>query len=203
MLGPFDLVLPPIVLLTSVATLPFTLLILLTTNASVLTSVPEVKRAWFKHFWWWFGPGSKFLFSPSVKPLLEEASGVILDIGPASGIWIRELGEVVKKHPGKITKIYGVEPNVLFHDQLRANSKANGLEGIYEPVAAYAQDLEKVGIKKGSVDTIITVHVLCSVGPQADKIIKSLYEYLKPGGQWLVYEHVANTHAPVRMWQGK
>ena len=202
MLGPFDLVLPPIVLLTSVLTLPFTFLILLATNASALTSLPEIRHAWFKHFWWWFGPSSKFLFTPTVKPLLAQASGVVLDIGPASGIWIQEFGQIVKENPGKIKKIYGVEPNVLFHDQLRANAKTYGLEGIYEPVASYAQDLEKIGIKKGSVDTIITVHVLCSVGPQADKVIRSLYEYLKPGGQWIVYEHVANAHAPVRMWQG-
>ena len=165
-----------------------------------LMLIPDVQ--WFKHFWWWFGPASKPLFASTVVPLISQASGVVLDIGPASGVWIRELGLAVKNNPGKITKIYGVEPNVLFHDQLRANAKANGLEGIYEPVGQYAQDLEKSGIKKGSVDTVITVHVLCSVGSQADNIVKTLYEYLKPGGQWLVFEHVASRNAPVRLWQG-
>lgn len=142
------------------------------------------------------------MFAPTVKPILEQASGVVLDIGPASGVWIPEFGLAAKASPGKITKIYGVEPNVLFHPQLRANAKENGLEGIYEPVGVYAQDLEATGIKKGTVDTIITVHVLCSVGPHADKIIKTLYEYLKPGGQWLVYEHVVSKNAPVKHWQG-
>lgn len=184
MLGPLDLTLPPTVLLTSVATLPFTVLISLITDPSTLTSWPKLRHAWFKHFWWWFGPASKPLFASNVKPLLSEAHGVVLDIGPASGVWIRDFGEVVKKNPGKITKIYGVEPNILFHDQIRSNAKASGLEGIYEPIAAYAQDLEKSGIKKGSVDTIMTVHVLCSVGDRQSEIIKVLYEYLKPGGQW-------------------
>ena len=58
------------------------------------------------------------------------------------------------------------------------------------------------GIQKGSVDTIVTVHVLCCVGSQAEKIIKTLYEYLKPGGQWLVYEHVVSKNIPVKYWQG-
>ena len=202
MLGPFDLVLPPVVLLTAIATLPFTVITLLATNVSALLSATELKHTWFKHFWWWFGPGTKFLFAPNVKPLLHEAYGVVLDIGPASGIWMRELGEAAKASPSKITKIHGIEPNVLFHDQLRASAKKYGLADIYEPVAAYAQDLEKVGIEKGSIDTIITVHVLCSVGAQAESVIKALYEYLKPGGQWLVYEHIASEHTPVRIWQG-
>ena len=203
MLGPLDLTLPPIVLLTSIATIPFTLLISPLTNPSALTSYDEFKHAWFKHFWWWFGPASKPLFSSTVRPILAQAYGTVLDIGPASGVWISDFGEMVKQNPGKITKIYGVEPNINFHDQLKANAKAAGLEDIYEPVAAYAQDLEKSGIKKGNVDTIITVHVLCSVGSQQAEIIKSLYEYLKPGGQWLVYEHVVSSNAPVKMWQGQ
>ena len=203
MLGPFDLVLPPIVLLTSIATLPFTFVILLLTNATALTSIRQFKNAWFKHFWWWFGPASKPLFTSAIPPILAEASGVVLDVGPASGVWIRDLGQIVKAHPGQITKIYGVEPNTMFHEQLRSNARKHGLEGVYEPVAAYAQDLESSGIKKGSIDTIITVHVLCSVGSHAEKIVRSLYEYLKPGGQWLVYEHVASKHAPVRNWQSK
>lgn len=115
-----------------------------------------------------------------------------------------EFGEVVRKHPGQIQKIYGVEPNVLFHEGLRARAKANGLADVYEPVAAYAGELEGKGIVlKGGVDTVVTVHVLCSVGGHADTVVKELYEYLRPGGQWLVYEHVASKSAPIKSWQSK
>lgn len=139
-----------------------------------------------------------------MRPLLSQVSGVVLDIGPASGIWIKEFGDVVKKNPGQIKKIYGVEPNVLFHDDLRSKAKANGLADIYEPVAAYAGELESKGIvPKGSVDTIVTVHVLCSVGSHADNVVKELYEYLKPGGQWLVYEHVGSKNTPIKYWQSR
>ncbi|KAK5122535.1 hypothetical protein LTR85_003798 [Meristemomyces frigidus] len=200
MLGPLDLLVPPIVLVTSAVTFPYTLLILLLTGRlNTLVSWPKLKHTWFKHFWWWFGPASKPLFSADVRPLIAQARGVVLDIGPASGIWMRDLGDVAAS--GAVTKIYGVEPNASFHPQLRSAAKKYGLEDVYQIVPVLVEDLEAYGIEKGSIDTIITVHVLCSVGPNAGKIIGDLYEYLKPGGQWLVYEHVGSKHAAARMCQ--
>lgn len=202
MFGPLSLLLPPLVLLTSLATLPFTVLILTVTGrSSSLLSWPKLRHAWFKHFWWWFGPGSKAVFAPSVKPLLLQARGFVLDIGPASGVWMPELAAAARNR--KISKIYGVEPNEEFQGPLREAAKRAGLADVYEPVAAFAQDLEARGIEKGSVDTIVTVHVLCSVGPHAEELVKVLYDFLKPGGQWLVYEHVAAQNSPARMCQGR
>jgi len=172
-----------------------------TNHRSDLGSWDRLKRTWFSHFWGWFGPGYKPLFAGNVRPVLEKASGVVLDIGPGNGVWMDELAAIVEKDPGKISKIYGIEPNVHFHPQLRNKAKRYGLEDIYEPIDARAEDLEKKGIPKASVDTIITVHVLCSVGHHANDVVKDLYEYLKPGGQWLVFEHVASKHAPVKLWQ--
>lgn len=202
MLGPFSLLVPPLVLTTSLATLPFTILILtLTGRSSYLLSWHKLRHAWFKHFWWWFGPGSKAIFAPSVTPLLSQARGTVLEIGPASGIWMPELAAAARN--GKISKIHGVEPNEEFHSTLREAAKRAGLADVYEPVAAYAQDLEARGIEKGSVDTIVTVHVLCSVGPRAEELVKVLYDFLKPGGQWLVYEHVAARNPTARMCQSR
>lgn len=45
------------------------------------------------------------------------------------------------------------------------------------------------GVTAGSIDTIVTFSVLCSV-PAPTKTCKSLYSLLKPGGQWLLLEHV-------------
>ncbi|KAM0712099.1 hypothetical protein Q7P37_011193 [Cladosporium fusiforme] len=209
MLGPLSLLLPPIVLLTSLATLPFTLLTLaLSRRTTTLSTWASLRQTWFKHFWYWFGPGSKAIFAPTVRPLLAQLKGpIVLDIGPASGVWMRELGEAVKKSSSggaassAITKIYGVEPNVEFHAQLRDAAKKAGLEDVYEPVAVKAQDLEAFGVGKGSVDTVVTVHVLCSVGGQAEEVVRGLYEVLRPGGQWLVYEHVVAKKGVVRSWQ--
>jgi SAM-dependent methyltransferase len=196
--GPISLFLPLIVLLTSLATLPFTIITLALQNRlSDLTSWSKIRHAWFAQFFSWFGPASKSLFAPTVGPLLAQAQGVVLDIGPGNGVWMHELAAAKA-----ITKIYGVEPNTKFHGELERAAKRDGLADLYEPVACGAQDLEALGVMKGSVDTVVTVHVMCSVGNQADEIASGLYALLKPGGQWLVYEHVASPETPARLFQG-
>lgn len=204
MLGPLDLMIPLLVLGVALATMPFTVVTcVLTRQLSNLTSWSRFKRAWFKQVYMWFGPASKPLIAPKVGPLLSVAYGTVVEVGPAGGTWMSELAEAACASSGRIKKIYGVEPNTLFHPELIKAAKSFGLSDIYEPVAAYAQDLEQKGIPKGSIDTIVTVHVLCSVGPPSmqESIAKVLYDYLKPGGQWLVYEHVTSKHAPIKIWQ--
>lgn len=200
--GPLSLLIPSIVLLGSIATLPYTVIQLVLSNrTSTLSSWSQVRHAWFKHFCDWFGPNSKPLFAPRVSPLLAQAKGIVLDIGPANGDWMDELAKAYKA--GGVTKIYGVEPNAEFHEPLRQAAKKAGLADVYEVVGAKAQDLKDWGVEKGSVDTVLTVHVLCSVGPKADEITRALYEMLKPGGQWLVYEHVGARHGIAKMFQCK
>lgn len=45
------------------------------------------------------------------------------------------------------------------------------------------------GITPASVDTITTFSVLCSV-PDPEETCRFLYSLLKPGGQWVIVEHV-------------
>lgn len=129
--------------------------------------------------------------APAVMPLLQNhARGICLDIGPGSGMW---LSMFARANNPDITKIYGIEPNVGLHPLLKENAKKAGLEGIYEVVGCGAEELmTKGGFQKETVDTIITVHCLCSI-PTPQVIIRELYPVLKPGGQWLVYEHI-KTH---------
>jgi hypothetical protein len=94
-----------------------------------------------------------------VSPLLSQAKGVVPDIGPVNGVWMHELAGAKS-----MTKIYGVEPNTDFHGGLKGAAKRGGLADVYELVACGAQDLEALGVAKGTVDTVVTVHVMCSVG---------------------------------------
>ncbi|KAK6435877.1 mitochondrial dynamin GTPase Msp1 [Oleoguttula sp. CCFEE 5521] len=164
------------------------------------TNFSTFKDHWFAHFWTFFGPRSREAASAVVTPLISNAAtGICLDIGPGSGQW---LSLFAKASNPSITKIYGVEPNVGLHKELRANAVKAGLGNVYEVLGVGAQDLGSVGLERGSVDTIITVQVLCSV-PKPEEIIKSLYPYLKPGGKWLVFEHVKTHYREdfVAWWQ--
>ncbi|KAK3680188.1 hypothetical protein LTR78_000565 [Recurvomyces mirabilis] len=121
-------------------------------------------------------------------PLLQNsATGICLDIGPGTGQWVYLFARA--SNPS-ITKIYGVEPNKAFHAELRRNAVEAGLGDKYEIIGCGAEELAtKGGLEPGSVDTVITVQCLCSI-PTPQKIIKELYPLLKPGGKWLVFEHV-------------
>ncbi len=63
---------------------------------------------------------------------------------------------------------------------------------MYTIVPCGVEDLEKLreyGIAPETIDTVISVQVLCSV-PKPAALVKDLYRLLKPGGQMFVFEHV-------------
>ncbi|KAK5118945.1 hypothetical protein LTR62_000156 [Meristemomyces frigidus] len=186
---PLNLLRPFLLLAYSTYYLPFVLLTLFKNgNYKPLLSFSDFKDVWFAHFWEWFGPRSREFAAPSVMPLLRNsARGVCLDIGPGSGEWLYLYARA--SNPS-ITKIYGVEPNPGFHAPLRTNASKAGLSQIYEVLGCGAEELRtKGGIQPGTIDTIVTVQCLCSI-PTPERVIKELYPLLKPGGKWLVYEHV-------------
>lgn len=182
--------------------IPVTIFNLATTfQFSKLGSWSAFQHAWFGTFWGWFGPMSRENATPVVEPLLRNAAGVVLDIGPGSGEWLRFFSP--DKNAG-IERIYGVEPNREHHDALRRRVREAGLEGVYEILGVGVEDLASCGLHEESIDTICTVQCLCSVpGPQ--KIVKELFPYLKPGGKWLVYEHVRTKYTGefVDYWQSE
>lgn len=163
------------------------LLRIATRNPRVLISVPKVKEAVFAQFWLRMGPmfadGDK---ETAIPALVSEASGTVLELGPGIG------SQLPRYNTSKITKIYGVEPNVDLHQSLRENIKAGGLIDVYEIVPCGIEDvveLKEHGIVPGSIDTILSVQVLCSV-PELTETLRRLYALLRPGGQLIVYEHV-------------
>jgi 2-polyprenyl-3-methyl-5-hydroxy-6-metoxy-1,4-benzoquinol methylase len=130
-----------------------------------------------------FAEGDK---ETAVPALVAESSGVVLEIGPGIG------SQLPRYSISKITKVYGVEPNIDLHKSLMENVKASGLTDVYEIAPCGIEDvveLEKQGIALGSIDTVLSIQVLCSV-PDPDEMLRRLYALMKPGGQLIVYEHV-------------
>lgn len=121
-----------------------------------------------------------------VPKLVSQASGIVLELGPGMG------SQLPRYDVSKLTKVYGVEPNGELHGALRSKIAECGLEDIYEIVPCGIEDvtrLKKHGISLGSIDTILSMQVLCSV-PDPDEILRRLYALLKPGGRFIIYEHV-------------
>lgn len=202
--GPLNLLRPLLLLSYSAYYLVPTIIGLVSNlQFAVLLSFDKFKDAWFARFWAFFGPKSREFAAQSVMPLLQNsAGGVCLDIGPGTGQWLFLYSRANNQ---SITKIYGVEPNVGMHRELRENAVKAGLGDMYEIIGCGAEELgTKGGIDAGSIDTIVTVQCLCSI-PTPETIIKELYPLLKPGGRWLVYEHVRTKYQAdfVARWQSK
>jgi len=193
-----ELAFPPTLLAVSAVVSALTLVkSILTLDVSALTSLSTLKDKAFAQVWKIIGGPSYEKGKPHVGPLLQQARGTVLDIGTGTGHWLHFYDR------SKVTKIYAVEPNPGQHAQLRQSAKDAGLQDIFEVIAQPVETLQsQAGIKKGSIDTVVTVQVICSISDHQG-VIKELYEYLKPGGQWLVFEHVlCRPSAPVWRYQG-
>lgn len=118
--------------------------------------------------------------------LVSQAVGIVVELGPGSGT------QASHYDASKVTKIYGIEPNVALHEKLRARIKETKLDDIYTIVPCGIEDaseLERYGISRESVDTVLTCQVLCSV-PRPEETVRHLYRLLKKGGKLIAYEHI-------------
>ncbi|KAF3058683.1 Methyltransferase-like protein 7A [Daldinia childiae] len=136
----------------------------------------------------------------------------IAEVRAGSGLWVDMYSEIaeVRAEPdgaarrrkvgssaavdGPITRVYGIEPNVNQHPALRRAIAKAGLEDVYRIVPVGIEDLDDATkwdgvVEKGSVDCIVSILCLCSI-PDPEKNIRELYQYLKKGGRWYIYEHV-------------
>lgn len=89
------------------------------------------------------------------------------------------------------------------HDALRASVKRAKLDDVYEIVPCgieNTEELQKYGIEPESIDTILSVQVLCSV-PRSEEVLRHLYPLLKAGGKMIVYEHIKSSDSVSSMVQ--
>ena len=122
----------------------------------------------------------------AVPKLVSQASGVVLELGPGTGT------QLSRYNLANITQVYGVEPNIHLHQALWEKAKSSGLSDIYEIIPCGVEntaELERHGVSTRSIDTVLSVQALCSV-PRADRVLRRLHALMKPGGQFIVYEHV-------------
>jgi len=178
---------------------PVLLVINAVKDPSVLGSVSKAKESAFASMWSFMADPIDKRYASYKRPLLKQVSGVVLDLGTGVGSNLKYYD------PSKISRILLVEPNPGMHANLRKNAlKAGFREGQFEIVACGAEDRAKVeqltGLGKGSVDSVTSVLALCGI-PQSKTVIAALYEYLKPGGTFYFFEHVASKEVAVKKRQ--
>jgi SAM-dependent methyltransferase len=172
----------------------------------LIESPSTFRSKWFEGFWRVIGP--KMAASPlqvdHIESLLSRAHGTVLELGPGGG------DQSYHFKSEKISCMYGAEPNAFLHDLLLQKSEEAGLRGKYTPLLAAAEPgsllpaLTAAGLipsnsaglpPEGVFDSIIAVKSLCSAPQvQLPVTIAVIQALLKPGGEFLFFEHLRNNN---------
>ncbi|KAI3400122.1 hypothetical protein diail_4353 [Diaporthe ilicicola] len=142
---------------------------------------------------------AKYESTTAVPSLVASAHGLVLDLGPGTGI------QLDRFDAARIAHIYGVEPNTAFApgfaDRLRETQL--GSDGKYTLVPCGIEDSEALanfGVVEGSMDCIISMQVMCSL-PDLEDQVRNMYKLLKPGGELIFWEHCRNSDPVTRAVQ--
>jgi SAM-dependent methyltransferase len=130
-------------------------------------------------------------FAP-VPDLIRSATGHVLEIGSGSGTFWQYF------NTSKITHLYATEPVIDLHQALQSSAESLGLESKLTILACGGEGktllpaLTKIGVsQQESFDTIISLRSLCTI-PDLETSIQTHYKLLKPGGRYIICEHVIN-----------
>ncbi|KAF8869745.1 S-adenosyl-L-methionine-dependent methyltransferase [Infundibulicybe gibba] len=118
--------------------------------------------------------------------ITPNACGVVLDLGAGYGHTTKYLQ---RSH---VSKYIALEPNVHMHPRLRAFANAEGYTEYHHICPCGGAH---------SVDAIISVFTLCTIPRPQEAMAALVREVLKPGGQFLFYEHVLSPRSDVAWWQ--
>src|SRR5258708_5112064 len=120
--------------------------------------------------------------------MIPLAQGEVLEIGVGPGV------NFVLYDPKKVSKVYALEPNPGMirlaeqHRRAELNVEFLNLPG------------ERIPLGDGFVDTVVSTFTLCTIPGVADAI-RGIGRVLRPGGQFLFFEHGLSPDIRVRRWQ--
>ncbi|OAR01233.1 hypothetical protein LLEC1_07663 [Akanthomyces lecanii] len=141
----------------------------------------------------------RFESTTPIATLVAQCEGAVLELGPGMG------NQIVHYDKDKVTRIIGVEYNPHFRSEIEAQVEKAGLGGTYELVTCGAEEsdvLERNGIGASSMDTVLSIQVLCSV-PDEKAMAREIYRILKPGGKFIFWEHHVSSDWITRLYQSK
>ncbi|EIN08429.1 hypothetical protein PUNSTDRAFT_134811 [Punctularia strigosozonata HHB-11173 SS5] len=138
--------------------------------------------------------------------ITENAQGVVLDIGAGHGHTARYLDHA------RVTKYVALEPNALMHPEIRKRANEHGWSEEDGSLVILSYGAEQAPLILSAlslsgeppVDVMVSIMALCSVPPSSppDASLRNLVTLLlKPGGQFVFYEHVRSYRADVAWWQ--
>ncbi|OJD33175.1 methyltransferase-like protein 7b [Diplodia corticola] len=132
-----------------------------------------------------------------VPSLVLAAQGKILELGPGPG------NQIQRYDPALVDFIYAVDPNPYYGDHIAAKLKRLDLQDKYKLLACGIEDsdvLRKEGVVEGSMDTVLSIQVLCSV-KDVKSVMREVWKLLRPGCSFVFWEHERNKDAAMAVAQ--
>jgi len=130
------------------------------------------------------------------RRLLANAWGRVLEIGAGTGTNLQHYPA------GDVASIVALEPDGAMRRRLERKVRQAPF-----PVEVIGRAVDDADLEDGSVDTVVTALVLCSV-PDADRAAGAVRRWLRPDGRLLFLEHVHAAglrgrvqHAVTPIWQ--
>lgn len=108
------------------------------------------------------------------EELLSSAKGRVLEIGAGTGLNFSH-------YPA------GVE--IIATDNDESMMRPAQKRGLEKHIKVEVADAEALPYQDGEFDTVVATLVFCSI-PDPDKALSEVYRVLKPGGSFLLLEHV-------------
>lgn len=97
-----------------------------------------------------------------------------------------------------------MDPNPQYRDEIAAKVRKADLQDKYKFLACGVEDskvLRGEGVTEESLDTVLSIQVLCAVG-DVESVMREAWKLLKPGGSFVFWEHVTNTDPVTAVAQG-
>lgn len=134
-----------------------------------------------------------------VPSLVHSAQGKVLELVPGPG------NQIHRYDPSLVDFIYAVEPNPHYEDGIAAKlKKFDDLQDKYKLLVCGVEDsnvLKREGVTEGSMDTVLSIQVLCSVR-DVKSVTREVWKLLRPGGSFVFWEHERSKDTVTAMVQG-
>lgn len=121
--------------------------------------------------------------------LVPLAEGRVLEIGVGPGV---NFGHY---DPARVSKVYALEPNPGMIQRAEHERRQTDLDVEFLDLPG-----ERIPLPDGSVDTVVSTFTLCTI-PGVVDAIRGIRRVLRPGGQFIFFEHGLSPDANVRRWQ--
>src|SRR5262249_39981186 len=123
------------------------------------------------------------------EQIVPSAHGTVLEIGVGPGV------NFAYYDPAKVEKLYALEPNPGMVKRAENQRRLMRLNVEFLDLPG-----DQIPLPDASVDTVVSTFTLCTIPGVADAI-RGISRVLKPGGQFLFFEHGLSPDIRVRRWQ--